>query len=337
MILDSLRTLYYSLILKDMPDTRLILHVKGTEAETTELSKDVVRTAVSQGQLTQSQLIWSPHHNAWKQVRELPELLPSQKLAPAPSRTAVVPVPRIVDAIIPESPSSPVARATVAGGTPQVRVAAAATPQVRVATKAAGKPTVRVVTPILVRTTGELVVKDEEEVSHPFKWICIGLGVLILLVLGGNYLLVDQPLVSNMSQTPYSNVTMYAHFGAFMQPNVMVIHIPASSAITPDNLTDFLVTLAHNTPQNPTGHDPFERVALTSGWMAQYSFSGYSWKELGDMQHESEARRKEFLMEQMGDAGGQPLMPESTLNEAMQKTMRDQVWETFAVHFATKP
>src|ERR1700683_2581321 len=62
MILDSLRTLYYSLILKDMPDTRLILHVKGTEAETTELSRDVVRAAVSQGQLTHSQLIWSPQH-----------------------------------------------------------------------------------------------------------------------------------------------------------------------------------------------------------------------------------------------------------------------------------
>ena len=329
MILDNLRTLLHYSILKNMPDTRLILHVKGTEAETTELSREVVRAAVSQGQLTHSQLIWSPQHNAWKQVRELPDLLPSQKLASAPPRVAVVPAPRAVDAVIPESPSSPVAR-VVAAGAPQVRVVAMATPQVRVATKAA-------VTPILVRTTGELVVKDEEETFHPFKWICIGLGVLILLVLGGNYLLVDQPLVSNMAQTPYSNVTVYAHLGAFMQPNVLVIHIPASPAITPDNLTDFLATLARNTPQNPISHEPFERVALTSGWMAQYSFSGYSWKELGDMRHESGAQRKEFLMDQMGDAGGQPLMPESTLNEAMQKAMRDQVWETFEAHFAAKP
>jgi hypothetical protein len=249
----------------------------------------------------------------------------------------VVPAPRVVEAIIPESPSSPVAVArAVAVGTPQVRVAAAGAPQVRVATKAAGTPTVRAVTPILVRTTGELVVKDDEEASHPFKWICIGLGVLILLILGGNYLLVDKPLVSDLGQTPYANVTVFAHLGAFMQPNVLVIHIPASSTITPDNLTDFLVALAHNTPQNPMSHDPFERVALTSGWMAQYSFSGYSWKELGDMQHESAARRKEFLMDQMGDAGGQPLMPESTLNEAMQKAIRDQVWETFTAHFAAK-
>jgi hypothetical protein len=309
-----------------MPDTRLILHVKGTHAETTELSRDVVRAAVSQGQLTLSQLIWSPEHNTWKQVRELPDLLPDKKLAPTPSSAVVVPVPRAVHAIIPESPSSPVARAVAAG-----------TPQVRVAAKAVATPAVRAGAPILVRTTGDLVVKDEEEASHPFKWVCIGLGVLILLVLGGNYLLVDQPLVSNLSQTHYSNVTVYAHFGAFMQPNVMVIHIPASSTITPGNLTDFLVTLAHGTPQNPMSQEPFERVALTSGWIAQYSFSGYIWKELGDMRYESEARRKEFLMDQMGDAGGQPLMPESTLNETLQKAMRDQVWETFAAHFAAKP
>src|ERR1700683_3761954 len=179
MILDNLRTLLHYSILKNMPDTRLILHVKGTEAETTELSREVVRAAVSQGQLTHSQLIWSPQHNAWKQVRELPDLLPSQKLASAPPRVAVVPAPRAVDAVIPESPSSPVAR-VVAAGAPQVRVVAVATPQVRVATKAAGTSAVRAVTPILVRTTGELVVKDEEETFHPFKWICIGLGVLIL-------------------------------------------------------------------------------------------------------------------------------------------------------------
>jgi len=43
-----------------MPDTHLILHVKGTEAETTELPKEAVRAAISQGKLTHSQLIWSP-------------------------------------------------------------------------------------------------------------------------------------------------------------------------------------------------------------------------------------------------------------------------------------
>src|SRR5258707_4657143 len=80
-------------------DTHLILHVKGTESETARLPKQVVRAAISQGQITHSQLIWSPPDNAWKQVRELPHLLPSQKLAPAPApRVPTGPIPRVVGA-----------------------------------------------------------------------------------------------------------------------------------------------------------------------------------------------------------------------------------------------
>ena len=60
-------------------EEQLILHVKGTEAETRQLPKPQVRAAISQGEITHSQLIWSPVESAWKQVRELPELLPSQK------------------------------------------------------------------------------------------------------------------------------------------------------------------------------------------------------------------------------------------------------------------
>jgi hypothetical protein len=344
-----------------LPSEHLILHVKGTQAETTELPKQAVRAAISQGQITHSQLIWSPAANTWKQVREMPDLWPSQKLAPAPSRAAAVSVPKAADAIIPESPNGPVARAAAAveapprvhvaaAGIPHVRVAVAGPPRVRVATAvpadqpqvrvavaSAETPAVRVATPVVARSTGNFEVKEEDDGSHPVKWVCIGLGILILFVLGGNYLMVDRPLVSNLSQTSYSNVTVYAHYGAFMQPNVMVIHIPASSAITPDNLANFLVTLAHSTPQNPITRDLFERVALTSGWKAQYTFSGYSWKQLGDMGHDDDAQLKEFLMTQMCDASGQPIMPESTLNEDAQQAARDQVWETFVAHFSAKP
>jgi hypothetical protein len=301
--------------------------VKGTKADTVELPKGIVRAAVSEGKLTHSQLIWNPADNAWKQVRELPDLLPSQKLAPAPSpsRAAGAPVPKAVGASHPESPAGPVARAVAASaGTPRVRVAASA-----------GTPAVKAEASDFVPSTKGFVVKVDDS-SHPLKWVCIGLGILILLGLGVNYLLVDQPLVSNLAQTSYSKVTVYAHFGAFMQPNVLVIHIPASSTITPDNLTDFLVALAQSTPQSPITRDLYARVALTSGWTAQYSFSGYSWKELGDMQREDEAQRKEFLLDQMGDAGGQSLIPESTSSEAARQAGRDQTWDAFVARFTAK-
>ena len=334
-----------------LPSERLILHVKGTEAETTELPKHAVRAAISQGQLTHSQLIWVPADKAWKQVRDLPHLWPSQKLAPSPSpaREAGTPVPQAIDSAIPESPADPVARAAsadaprvhVAGASadaPRVRVAGASAgaPRVGVAGASAKMPTVRAAEPILVRTTGDLVV-NEEEGSHPLKRLCIVLGILIVLVLGGNYFLVDQPLVSKLGQTRYSSVTVLAHLGAFMQPNVLVIHIPASSSITPDNLTDFLVALSQSSPQNPVTHDLFTRVGLTSGWKVQYSFSGYSWKQLGDMREETKAQQKEILLARLGDASGQPLMPESTLNEAAQQVARDKVWHAFVDHFSAKP
>ncbi len=321
-----------------LPGERLILHVRGTEAETAELPKHVVRAAISEGQITHSQLIWSPAESAWKQVRELPELLPSQKLAPPPSRAPAASVPRVADAIIPESPAGPVPRAVVAvgsAGTPQMRVASAETPRVRAAAPAAETPSVRAAAPAAVRSTASFKVKQEAE-SSLMKWICIGLGTLILLVFAGNYLLVDRPLVSNLGKTSYSNVTVYAHLGAFIQPNVMVIHIPASSKITPDNLTDFLATLARSTPENPITRDLYTRVALTSGWKAQYSISGYSWKELGDMQHEDKAEQKEALLGRLADASGEPLMPESTLSDSEQQAKRERVWAAFVTHFAAK-
>jgi hypothetical protein len=347
-----------------LPGDRLILHVKGTESETTELPRQAVRTAISEGKISHSQLIWSPAENTWKPVREYPDLLPSQELAPAPSAaTAAVPV-------VPESPDNPVARAVdvpeslPAGTTPHAPEALNAPdtgfiPHLRVpvpnvntqpirpasATRSIKVVEAQDVPAETLVAEGESAPEAaplpadrrvrEDDTFHPFKWICIGMGTLVLLVFGANYLLVDRPLISKFAGTSFGKVPVYAHLGAFMQPNVMVIHIPASLKITPDNFADLLVALAHSTPLNPITKDFYERIALTSGWTAQYSFSGNEWKELGDMGPD-EAQRKEFIMDQLGDAGGQPLMPESTLSEDIQQARRDQVWKTFMNHFAAK-
>jgi hypothetical protein len=327
-----------------LPSERLILHVKGTQSDTTELPKQAIRSAISKGEITHSQLIWSPAEGTWRQVRELPDLLPSQKLAPAPPRASAAPAPKAVEPIIPESPTGPVARAAEATKAGQPRVRAAGPPRVRVAGAsgklprvrvAAATPAVRAAAQASIRPTADLVVKADPY-THPLKWVCIGLGIFIVLVLAGNYLLVDRTLVSNLGKTSYSKVTVYAHLGAFMQPNVLVIHVPASSAITPDNLTDFLVALAESTPQNPISGGLFDRVALTSGWTSQYSVTGGAWKALGDMRQDGQAARAQFLLSQMSDAGGQPLLSKSTLNEEAQQAMRDKVWDVFAAHFTAK-
>src|SRR5471030_2025376 len=61
-----------------MSDTSLILHVKGTEAETAVLPRAAVREGVSKGTITHSQLIWIPTEHTWKPVKEMPELLPTE-------------------------------------------------------------------------------------------------------------------------------------------------------------------------------------------------------------------------------------------------------------------
>jgi hypothetical protein len=327
-----------------MPDTHLILHVKGTEQETTVLPKHVVRAAISQGQITHSQLIWSVADNTWKQVRQLPHLWPSQKLAPAPVRVPTgalpkvtaapqaVPMPKVATATgsVPRIAKPAVGappKVTLPGSTP---VAKAAVPTARAA---AVTPEAKAAVPV-AQPAKNYVVKEDDAGAHPLKWVSIFLGVLIVGLVVVNYFLVDRSLVSGLGQTPYSGVTVYAHLGAYLQPNVIVIHVPKTNAITNENLTDFLVALAHSTPSIPLSSNLFDRVALTSGWTASYTLSGYAWKQLGDMGKDDEAQRKEFLLDQLADAVGDPLITSrSNEDEATLLAEREKVWDTFAAQF----
>jgi hypothetical protein len=371
-----------------LPGESLILHVKGTE-QTTELPKKAIRTAIKEGKITHSQLIWSAEENQWKQVRELPELLPSQKLAPAPAPRP--PVPLLEPAPVPSMPQPTVARpartatptpkarpavvapprVTVGGATPQVTAAGAsptATPSVatpKIATPAVATPSIatpkiatptaatpKVATAVAAKPvaakavaakaaaragTGsakDYSVKTGDEGGHTFKWICIGLGVVILLVIAANVLLVSWPYSSAFGKTPSGGISSYAHLGAFVQPNVIVIHIPRSEKITPDNITDVLVDVARSTPINQITNDNFDRVALTSGWASQYSFSGLDWKHLAGMKQNSALARRDVILQDGVDAGGQPLLGESTLNDQAREAKRAAAWAAFVENFS---
>ena len=358
-----------------MPGEPLILHVKGTESDTRHVPKQELRSAIAQGTITHSQLIWSATDNAWKQVRELPELMPSQKLAPAPPKTpvpaAAAPTPAVAAASVPEAakpqvrapaaltgtpspkpriagaegsaPQPKVAAASaqpkvaasgqpkVAGAAPKVAAAAAAAPRMA----AAGAPTVRAKA-TAGRSTGAVEVKEEEH-FNPLKWLCLVVGGIVIVLVLANAFLISIPLSSKFGRTAFSNISVYGHFGAFMQPNVLVIHIPTSSHITSDNLADVMVALARSSPADPITGGTFDRVAITSGWTAQYSFSGSSWKALAQLEQEGAAQRKELILAQMDDAGGQPILPPSTLDETAQETKRAAIWKAFVSHFAASP
>ncbi len=320
----------FMLRLAHMPDTHLILHVKGTEQDTTSLPKQVVRAAISQGQITHSQLIWSPLHNAWKQVRELPQLWPSQKLAPAPKlRGSTGDLPKISaePAPQPQVAGAPrVAAKAVAAGAPKVKAASpVAKPAVAVKASAPSSS-----------GSGDFVVKEAKG-PQPIKWLCFGLAGLILLSFVFNYFFVHRPLMARLAQTTSSNVSAYAHLGAFIQPGVIIIHIPASSSYTEESITATLVDLAKSTPDSPVTRDTYDRVALTSGWMGNYSFSGRDWKELGRMGSDELAQRKEFILTQMRDASGQSLASGNpNLSEDARQAERDKIWADFLAYFGSK-
>ena len=301
-----------------MSNTPLILHVKGTIDETTTLPKQAVRAAIAEGTLSRSQLIWSPEHNAWKQVRELPHLWPSQKLAPPPTpRVATGALPRVATGALPRVATGAVPRVAT-GALPR----AAATSQPKAVISSWKQMDVKV---------AQAEPKDyqvtEKSHFHPLKWLCLVLGAFILGTVGLNFLLVEQPLLFGMNRTPYSKVMVYAHLGGFMQRDAMVIHILGTDSLNKSNLADFLVALAHSTPQQ---NGVFERISLTSGLMGQYSLSGSAWKELGDMQQADETQRKEFLLSQLGDASGQPLLSlSSTTTMEAQNAEKEKVWATF--------
>jgi hypothetical protein len=325
------------------PGESLILHVKGTEAQTSELPRLAVRTGIQKGEITHSQLIWSAPDNAWKQVRELPDLLPTQEVAPAPKRaTQTGPPPKIMPGGMPAATAVPASGASpaMATGAPSASgsppaVAGGSAPRPNVQTAARGA--VAAVLPKAAAPGAKSHVAEEADGFHPVKWLCIGLAAVVLLLIAANYLLVDQRLESAYSATTYNEIPVYAHFGAFVQPNVIVIHIPATKKLTEANLADYLTVLARSTPTNFFTTDLFQRVALTSGWTPQYSFSGYTWRLLGEMQQEDANQRRDFILAQICDASGEPLVHPSSLNQAMQDERRDKVWHEFVAHFVAKP
>jgi hypothetical protein len=283
-----------------MSETRLILRMKGTENQTVEIPKYIVQAGIAQGQISHSQLIWSKDHNAWKQVRDMPGLMPG-------TQPAKVPRPRM------EGEAAPVSK--IASKTPAKRAP--------LKVKAPVQGTLRTNVPM-----------KQQGGFHPTKWICLVLALLILTALGFNYSLVDQPINSGMDRTIYAEVPVYAHLGAYLQPGALVIHIGVCPALTRTNLTDFLQVLAHNTPRQPLGKNPFDSVSLTTGWTSHYCFPGYAWQQLGDMADEDDAHKQAFLLDQLTDGTGQRVVsPGGSLDADAEQAERNKAWAAFAAYF----
>jgi hypothetical protein len=326
----------------DLPPT-LILAIPGTQ-ETKEIPREEVIEAIRKGEIPQDNWVWSPSHNDWKQVSELPELnLPATPSTPAstlmpdpPARAAV-----FMDGKVPGGgiiiPKTAVAATPVKVATPVAQKVVAQPHQVSVAPRAAvaaAAPAPSANAAAKTRFSQKMEVKDEFPI---FKVLFFIIFLIVGGILAGNYLYVDQPFTNNISVTPYAAVQPYAHLGAFVQPGALVIHIPPTNVLNAGNMANFLATLARNTPPRPFSSSPFDGVGLTAAWQSQFLFNGADWQTLGEMSKVTAEERRKFELEHLQFVDGSPLLKvKKDEDPDALKAAEDKAWQTFVENFIPK-
>lgn len=332
--------------MSDSNPTTLLLAVPGPE-QYAAVPKSVVRNAIKQGQIRQSQLIWSPVHNDWMQVRDLPHLSQdTQQLQPAPVQTQPVTEPTQTERL-PEPPRTQSLPTPNPANRPILNtIKAPSAPLPKPKAKAATNPTpvaqarpamaansVAVPSSSLINKKSKLVVKDEEDEGIPvLKILTITLFFSILGLLGSNYVLVTMPLSNSLAQTPFSQVPVYAHLVGFYQQDALAIHVFPSSNLTADKFLDFLTTLAQSTPRTALKGDLFETIGLAPGYSVKFVIRGQDWNQFSLMTQASETDRKTFLLQHITDNDGNFLLPVSggMMDTATDSTddKVDKAWQT---------
>jgi hypothetical protein len=288
----------------------VFLAVPGTQ-DTRELDLDSVRNAVACGEITLDTWAWSPARNEWVPLAQLPEFA-----APAPAEPArIVPVHPV---------AVPVKAAVNVAATPVRAAAAAAQPSVRsAATDRGGHAATYYSKPM------------EEHNEFPiFKILFVVLGLLIAALVGVNYFLVDQPFQKNFSKTAFGKVQAYAHLAAFVQPNVLLIHVMPSDQVNSDNFADLLTALTQSAPRQAIAGKQFSTISLTSAWRGQYAIPAEDWETFADMSGFTPEQKREFVLNHLERINGAPLI-ENYRNDTPEKRQarEDQVWKQLVSQF----
>jgi hypothetical protein len=304
-----------------------IISVPGTQ-DTQELSREAVIEAVQRGALAPDHWVWSPEHNEWKPLSEIPELQPESEPEPeSPPTTPSVfmngQVPPAIDA----------AQFAASVGQPATfrQPAAVARQSVSVAANSELTQSQQ-----LARTQ----FSQPMEVKHEFPIFKVLFFISFLAVaaiLGGNYFLVYQPFATNLASTSFASAPVYAHLAAFLQPNALVIHIRPSPQVTAANFADFLAAVAKSTPPQPFNSSPFTGVGITSTWQSQYAINGLDWQKLGQMDGASATEKQQFIVEHFLRIDGTPLVAvhHNEDPDALAKAT-DKAWQDFTADFVPK-
>jgi len=306
------------------PTSTLIIAIPGTQ-ETKEMSREDILAAIGRGEILPDNWVWSPSHNDWKMVSEIPELQP----APAPA-----PTPSFMNGAVPTAAMSahfpPAAGKTPAASQPATAVVRQASPVVQ--PKVQGRTPALTETQQLARTQYSQPIEIKREFPV-FKVLFFISFVLATSVLGANYFLVDEPFVANLGTTSFASVKAYAHLGAFSQPGALVIHVPPTDKLTSDNLADFLVALAKSTPPQPFNQQAFDGIGITSAWQSQFVMNGIDWQKLAEMSSATTEEKKKFEVEHLAQIDGTLLIDPRKNNNV---DAQNKAWQSFVATFVPK-
>jgi hypothetical protein len=279
--------------------TKYIVAIPGTE-QTEELSRKEVLDRLTTGRITTEYWVWSPADQDWKQIADIPGLRVEPHVAP-PVKTKAT-------------------RRSIFGFLRRDNNKANPAPARQ---KKAGK---------------QRASRTESASDGWTLWIFKALVGAIFLVtavaVGINYELVDKPFDGSLAKTPFVLVPVHESFGNLFQPDVLSIHVLPNHRLNADNLADFLFTVAASSP--PPRIKPFATVQLSPGWQDAYSLSAEDWDDLAKMDGNSSEGRRDFVLDHLDDATGNPLLTPDKLTSAQLAEARQKLWDEVIAAFVPK-
>lgn len=131
----------------------------------------------------------------------------------------------------------------------------------------------------------------------------------------------------------YKNIKPIAHYQYHLNPNVLVVDLDdLNSNMSPESFIDTLTVLAKIKDESWTG-SLFQSIQLRKGGSVQYIIKGVTWKELASLYDESAGTRAAFLMRNIEENGGKPLIAENTDETKKSLAMSVQAFSKFCNTF----
>lgn len=297
------------------------------------MPREAVLEAVARGEILPNNWVWSPAHNDWKPLADIPELQVAPDFAPEA-------VPEVIPDIAPEV-ADPVITSEADPSAVSVPVPAAGRQPSEVVRHVAPQPQPidgpRLTdTQLLARTN----YSRPMEIKHEFPIFKVFFTIAFLAAAGivaANYFMVDKPFEQTLASSQFSAIPAYAHLGAFTQPGELVIHIPPNSGLNVNNFADYLVALAKSTPPQPINKTPFDGVGLTSSWQSQYLFNGTDWQKFAQMDNASSDEKKLFALEHLEQLNGNGLFRlHRNEDPAAAADLEAKAWQALVANFAPK-